>query len=244
MSAWVSVRTSASGSVWAPTATRVAPLASVKSVSAQIVDTSTSMSPGNSKKSNAHWSRCSTCADSPGPMQIAWVRCSWKVVFCGQSTRSVTSRTRSWATISTELGDRASRAPGRRVHDPSKPSRPGRVAARCGASSAATRSHSSSGASRSMITAPSARMHLGDLVGGGGRVEAGQVTRHVDIVARLRCGLRREAPHRQGWSAVSSQIPALSGSVGVQVSPSAASSAPVRVPVSTTSSRRSVHRTR
>ena len=42
---------------WLPSTTRVAPLASVKSVSAQRALTSTSYSSGNGKKSQAHWSR-------------------------------------------------------------------------------------------------------------------------------------------------------------------------------------------
>ena len=88
---------------WLPGTTRVAPFASVKSSSAQIVLTSTCMSSGNGKKSKHHWSRCRYCASAPGPMVMAWVRWSWKVVFFSHSTASATSSTSGWATISTEL---------------------------------------------------------------------------------------------------------------------------------------------
>ena len=51
---------------WLPGITRVAPFSSVKSLIAHIVWHSTSKPVGNGKKSNAHWSRCTSCAGSPG----------------------------------------------------------------------------------------------------------------------------------------------------------------------------------
>ncbi len=112
-----------------PTTTRVAPFSSVKSVSAQMVLHWTSYPAGNGKKSKAHWSRWIGCGVSPGPMAMAWVRCSWMLVACPRNVRAAPSAS-GCMTSSRQPGERAMSEPVRRVRSPLKSSGPVGVASR------------------------------------------------------------------------------------------------------------------
>ncbi len=68
-------------------------------------------------------------AVSPGPMAMAWVRCSWMFVAWPRKVRAVPSAS-GCMTSSRQAGDRAMSEPVRRVRLPLKSSGPVGVASR------------------------------------------------------------------------------------------------------------------
>ncbi len=135
--------------------TRVAPLSSVKSVTAHIVLHCTAKPVGKGKKSKAHWSRCTIWAGSSGPMAMSWVRWSCTAVASDMWARAAPST--SGSVISRRaVAERAMRPPVRRVRRPLKSSGPKAVASRAGSSSSRKASMTSVSTSRSTTTQPTA----------------------------------------------------------------------------------------